>query len=138
LTYSSFIRSTAVGIASAAILAQAAFASGEPKNQWPFTRPVGGRAVESVVASTTARADAATRARRLRGEAMNRRYGLGSGDIQGEPKNEAPFTRPSTVVISSGRGFDWTSGGIGAAGGIGTALAGAGVLLVARRSPRTA
>ena len=56
--------------------------------------------------------------------------------IQGEPKNEPPFTRPATVVVVSGSGFDWTDGGIGAAAGIGIALSAVGLFGVARRSPR--
>ena len=58
--------------------------------------------------------------------------------IQGEPKDEPPFTRPATVVVVSSGGFDWTDGGIGAAAGIGIALAGAGALVLTRKSPRTA
>jgi hypothetical protein len=117
LTFSTIIRCTAVAIASAAILTQAALAGGEPKNQWPFTRPVGARTPQAVAAQ------------RQQADAV----------IQGEPKNEPPFTRPATVVVSSGSiGFDWTSGGIGAAAGLGAALAGTGALLVARRSPRRA
>jgi hypothetical protein len=118
LTFSTIIRSTAVAIGSAAILAQAALAGGEPKNEWPFTRPVGDRTPQAVSETKQQQAGPA---------------------IQGEPKNEPPFTRPATVVVSSGSvGFDWTSGGIGAAAGLGAALAGTGALLVARRSPRTA
>ena len=58
--------------------------------------------------------------------------------IQGEPKNEPPFTRPATVVVGARSGLDWTWGGIGAAAGIGITLAGAGAVLAARKSPRTA
>ncbi len=54
-------------LAATAILAAAAAA--EPKNQWPFTRPVSGRVLAQVV--TTVRAATVP---------------------AGEPKNEAPFT----------------------------------------------
>jgi hypothetical protein len=108
------IRLAAVALAAAAILAQSALAGGEPKNEWPFTRPVAERSPQAAGHRAT------------------------EPPIQGEPKSEAPFTRPATVVVSSAGGFDWTSGGIGAAGGLGAALAGAGAVLVARKSPRPA
>jgi hypothetical protein len=109
---------TAAGTLAAVLtLAPIALAGGEPKNEPPFTRPVGQRT--SLGITTTARANPA---------------------IQGEPKNEPPFTRPATVVVVSGGngGFDWTDGGIGVAAGIGIALAGAGAMVLTRKSPRTA
>jgi hypothetical protein len=111
------LRVTAVGLAAAAILVQSALASGEPKNEWPFTRPV------TVPSSQTAASPVARRA-----------------SIQGEPKNEAPFTRPATVVIASSRGFDWTSGAIGGAAGLGVAILGTGgfLLVAGRKSARPA
>ena len=39
MTRSKLIRTTIVSLAGAAILGQPAIAGGEPKNQWPFTRP---------------------------------------------------------------------------------------------------
>jgi hypothetical protein len=78
---------------------------GEPKNQLPFTRPV--------------------------------EPALVSPEIRGEPKNEPPFTRPvelAPVVVRSGGGFDWTSGGLGALGAGGAALAGYGLVLARRRA----
>ena len=67
----------------------------EPKNQWPFTRPVAAHA-RSLAANEVGHGAS--------------RYLIG----QGEAKNEAPFT---TVVVtrSSGGGTDWielTLGGI--------------------------
>lgn len=135
MTYSSIIRSTAVGLVAAAVLAGSAFAGGEPKNQWPFTRSV---ERTTQVATKRAQADAATRALELRSEAMNRRYHLGGYAPQGEAKNEIPFTEPPTVVVRSSAGFDWTSGGIGVISGIGLALAGAAGTALARKSPRSA
>jgi len=103
--------------AAAATLAGTAAAGGEPKNQWPFTRPVGERSPQAAPHSTA-----------------------GGPAIQGEPKNEPPFTQPTTVVITSGSGFHWADGGIGAAAGIGITLAGTGAFLVvvARRATRPA
>jgi hypothetical protein len=53
-----------------------------------------------------------------------------SAAVQGEPKNKPPFTRPvpraPTIVVRAGGGFDWTDAGIGAAAGLGVALAAAG------------
>ena len=62
-----------VALAAAAVFAQgAALASGEPKNEPPFTRQV---PQERSVAAATHTATIAA---------------------QGEPKNEPPFTRPVT------------------------------------------
>jgi hypothetical protein len=119
VTRSKLLRTTIVSFAGAAVVGQSAFAAGEPKNQWPFTRPVATRAAQAA-AHPTARHEPA---------------------IQGEAKNELPFTRPASVVVvanDSGTGFDWTAGGIGAAAGLGLALTGAGAVLVTRKSPRTA
>ena len=62
--------------------------------------------------------------------------------VGGEQKNELPFTQPGSdvtpVVVRGGDGFDWTDGGIGVAAGIGIALAGAGAMVLDRKSPRTA
>jgi hypothetical protein len=116
MTRSTIIRTSVVAFAAAATFAQAALASGEPKNEWPFTRPVAQR-TQQAAQHTAAQADPV---------------------IQGEPKNEPPFTRPATVVVVSGGGFSWTDGAIGGVAGLGVAIAGTGALLVARRSPRTA
>jgi hypothetical protein len=116
MTRSTILRTTAVAFAAAAGFAQAAFAGGEPKNEWPFTRPVAQR-TQQAAQHTAAQADPV---------------------IQGEPKNDLPFTRPATVVVVSGGGFSWTDGAIGGAAGLGVAIAGSGALLVARKSPRTA
>ena len=117
MTFSKSLRSAIVALALASTFAQAAAAGGEPKNEWPFTRPVGQRTTQAVVA--TARVNP---------------------PIQGEPKNEPPFTRPATavVVVSGGHDFQWADTGIGAAAGIGIALSGLGALALARKSPRAA
>lgn len=106
----------ALSLAIAATTAAAAAAAGEPKNEWPFTRPVGERTTQAAIATPRPELP-----------------------LQGEPKNEPPFVRPTTVVVASADGgFDWIDGGIGAAGGIGIALAGTGAAIVARKSPRAA
>lgn len=116
MTYAQFLRSTAVGLAAAGILAQSALAGGEPKNQWPFTRTLDNRSTQGVARST-----------------------VPAPMSQGEMKNEAPFVRPATIVAAgSGGGFSWTDAAIGGVAGIGVALAGAGALAVARKPPRPA
>jgi hypothetical protein len=114
LTFSRTIYTAVALLTVTAFLAQSALGGGEPKNEWPFTRSVGARTTEGMTPANVA------------------------PSIQGEAKSEPPFTRPATIVVSSGGGFDWTSGGIGAAAGVGAALAGAGALLVVRKSPWTA
>ena len=118
MTRSKLIRTTIVSLAGAAVLGQPALAGGEPKNQWPFTRPVEARSAQAATHST-ARTEPA---------------------IQGEAKNSLPFTRPATIVVASSGsdGFDWTAGAIGAGAGLGLALAGTGAVLVARKSPLSA
>jgi hypothetical protein len=115
MTFTHLFRFSAVAVAAAAIFSQSALAGGEPKNQWPFTRPISQpRAVQA---------------------AANQSDPV----VQGEPKNEQPFTRHvATIVVRSSDGFSWTDGAIGAIAGIGLALSGAGVLTVARKTPRTA
>jgi hypothetical protein len=106
----------ALSLVTAAATAAAATAAGEPKNEWPFTRAVGDRTTQAAIATPRPELP-----------------------LQGEPKNEPPFVRPTTVVVvSADGGFDWVDGGIGAAAGIGVALAGAGAALVARKSPQVA
>ena len=69
----SSLRTTAVAAVGAALLAQAAFAGGESKNQQPFTRHANDHAFK---ATTTTDPPAA---------------------IHGEPKNQLPFTRVVTT-----------------------------------------
>jgi len=64
------LRTGAVALGATVIVAQAAFAGGEPKNQRPFTRPVATRSTQSMQHQLRA-----------------------NPPIQGEPKNELPFTR---------------------------------------------
>ena len=118
------LRTSAVGILLSAVLAQVAVAGGEPKNEWPFTRPVVTRT--SQAAAHVARAS--------------------SPVIQGEPKNELPFTRPvaqpATIVVQASGGFSWTDGAIGLVSGLGLAIVGVGATGLARgarrETPRTA
>jgi hypothetical protein len=109
------LRTIAIGLAAVAVLAQAGFAFGEPKNEWPFNRPLDGRTTQAAVHHTS----------------------QFDPLIQGEPKNVQPFIRPATVVAGSRDGFDWSSGGVGVAAGLGLAITGTGVVRLARKSPRT-
>ena len=104
-------------------LAPAALAGGEPKNEWPFTRPVTSERAPAQVAATSA------------------------NDIvpRGEPKNEPPFTRPvsegATIVVRGESGFDWLDATLGALAGLGIALVVFGALtlrLPRRQAPRHA
>lgn len=113
------LRSSAVAAVGAAVLAQTALAGGEPKNEWPFTRPV--------VTRTTQASTAVAKA---------------PPEIRGEPKNELPFTRvvtqPATIVVRSDGGFSWTDGALGLVAGVGIALSGAAAVGLTRRSPQAA
>ena len=133
---------TATGtLAVVLTLAPVALGGGEPKNEWPFTRPVGQRTTQGVTTRTPNQNEAAMRAavgKARTHSVMHRSSTETTPAIQGEPKNEPPFIRPATVVVVSRSGFDWTDGGIGAAAGIGIALAGAGAMALTRKSPRTA
>jgi hypothetical protein len=115
MTLTRRLRIALATVACVAIAAPAAFAAGEPKNQWPFTRPVG----ESSPAA------------------------LGShAGLAGEPKNELPFTRTvagPTVLLRTSDGFDWADAGIGALAAVGlavVALAGVALRTANGRRPR--
>ncbi len=118
------LRTSAAGIVLTAVLAQAALATGEPKNELPFTRPVAARTAQAATKTVQA----------------------SSPVIQGEPKNELPFTRPvsepATIVVRGSSGFSWTDGAIGLIAGLGVAIVGVGATTLARGAqrgtPRTA
>ena len=134
-------------LAAAALIAQGALAGGEPKNEWPFTRPADTRSTQAVRHSTSSNPV-------IQGEPKNEwpftrpadtrstqgaRHSTSSNPvIQGEPKNEPPFTRPVIVVAGDRNGFSWRDSALGGLGGVGITLAGAGALLATRKSPRTA
>src|SRR5689334_18879915 len=50
--HSRFFSGSLVALIGSAVLAQGALAGGEPKNEWPFTRIVGVRTVQSATHST--------------------------------------------------------------------------------------
>ena len=108
------LRTSAAGILLMAVLAQAAVAAGEPKNEWPFTRPAVARASQAATHTPE----------------------TSSPVIQGEPKNELPFTRPveqpATIVVRGSSGFSWTDGAIGLLAGLGIATVGAGATVLGR------
>ncbi|HEY0416257.1 MAG TPA: hypothetical protein VGC78_07710 [Gaiellaceae bacterium] len=139
-------RKNAVALATTAALLTAAtpaFAGGEPKNEWPFTRPVITR-TPTDAGINTSKADIAPR-----GEAKNEwpftrrvttreaatapRGAAGQTAPRGEAKNEPPFTVPVVTVVSSGgSSFDWIDAAIGAAVGIGLAVSATGGLVLLR------
>jgi hypothetical protein len=100
--------------ALATVTAIAAFApsalAGEPKNEAPFTRTV----------TPTSQPI----------------------DVASEPKNGPPFTQPvpdiRTMVVRGSDGFDWSAAALGAAAGVGAALAAAGGITLARNPRRLA
>ena len=122
--HTQILRTSAAGILLTAVLAQAAVAGGEPKNELPFTRPVVARASQAATHTPQASSPA----------------------IQGEPKNELPFTRPveqpATIVVRGSSGFSWIDGAIGLIAGLGVAIVGVGATVLARgaqrETPRTA
>ena len=143
------IRSTFVVLLGASALAASASAGGEPKNQWPFTRPVGDRTTQAAASSSSVQEPV------IQGEPKNeppftRPVGNRTTQaaastspvqepvIQGERKNEPPFTRPATVIVQSSGGFSWTDAGIGLMAGIGIAASGVGIITLARKSPLAA
>lgn len=135
----SFI-SSVVAVIVTAVVAQAALAGGEPKNEWPFTRPVQARAVQSVYAAVSPARVAAEAKNEL---PFTRRLAVtqtGSA-ASGEAKNDLPFTRSAAAVVSesSGSGFSWVDAALGLILGVSLTLAAVGGAQLARhRVPRTA
>jgi hypothetical protein len=146
MTAIKLLRRAAVVAAGTAILAQAAAAAGEPKNEWPFTRPVGERTPQAATLARTASTD-------VRGEPKNElpftrpvgrrttqnatQPASGGTAGTGEPKNEPPFVQ-TAIVSPSGQGFDWTDGAIGGMAGTGIGLLAAGLLLITHKTPHPA
>jgi hypothetical protein len=135
------IRIALAAFVVAAIAIPSAFGAGEPKNQKPFTRHVGGAATPVRIVSVasgggspeisgepkneypfTAKAVADPGLERALREASSPSLGLG------ESKAEPPFTAP--VIIAGPRSFDWTDAGIGALAALGLCLLGAGAYLL--------
>lgn len=121
-----------VALAAVAVLLPSV-SRAEPKNQFPFTRPVGAKVRTLAVNEAghgLARATGALPDRKATGSGAATLQGytnLGpatagqSGSLnvpatepQGEPKNELPFTRPaigaSSAATTSRSGFDWIEG----------------------------
>jgi hypothetical protein len=122
----------------ASAMSASAFAGGEPKNEWPFTRHVATRSVQSTgnaAATTVGQGEAKNELPFTRPVAVYPDQ-LGAG----EQKNELPFT--ATVVgepPASTSGLDWLDALL-----VGTvvgslAIGGSAVLLLTRREvPRAA
>jgi hypothetical protein len=73
MTVTTTIRVALATLFAAAVAAPAALSAGEPKNEWPFTRPVGDRSTAQVQGQSAP---------------------VTSPEVRGEAKNEWPFTRP--------------------------------------------
>ena len=139
--HSRFFSGSLVALIGSAVLAQGALAGGEPKNEWPFTRIVGVRTVQSATHSTISSGRAAAEAknevpftRKVEATRMNR-------IATGEPKNEAPFTNvpPAVGGGGDGVGFSWIDASIGLVLGISTTTAAIGGTFLARHKlPRPA
>jgi hypothetical protein len=138
--HSRFFSSSLVILIVSVVVAQGALAGGEPKNEWPFTRVVGVRTVQSAAHSTISSARVAAEAKN---EApFTRRVEAARVDrvATGEPKNEPPFTNvPMVMGDGGGVGFSWIDASIGLVLGISTATAAIGGTLLARHKlPRPA
>jgi hypothetical protein len=135
-----YLSSWLIALIVSAVVAQAALAGGEPKNEWPFTRVVGIRSVQSATHSTISAARVAAEAKN---EAPFTRL-VEATRVEraatGEPKNEAPFTNVAAVVGDGGEvGFSWIDASIGLVLGISTTVAAIGGTLIARHKlPRPA
>ena len=135
-----YLSSWLVALIVSAVVAQGALAGGEPKNEWPFTRAVGVRSVQSATHSTISSARVAAEAKN---EAPFNRLVRATGverAATGEPKNEPPFTNVAAVAGGQGGvGFSWIDASIGLVLGISTTMAAiGGTLLVRRTLPRPA
>ncbi len=135
-----FLSSSMVVVVVSAVLAQAALAGGEPKNEPPFTRSVAVRTAQSAVETASSPARVAAEAKN---EApFTRQVAATPVDpgTSGEPKNELPFTTAVAVGgDESGSGFSWIDATLGVVLGVCTTLAALGVTLLARHKvPRTA
>jgi hypothetical protein len=132
--HSRFFIGSLVTLVVSAALAQGALAGGEPKNEWPFTRVVGVRTVQSASHSTISSARVAAEAKNE--TPFTRKVEATQVDrvATGEPKNEPPFTNVSTMVGDGGGvGFSWIDASIGLVLGISTTTAAIGGTLLARR-----
>jgi hypothetical protein len=133
------IRIVTAALVMAGSLVPVALAGGEPKNDAPFTRPVGDRTTAS------AQVQAAEQVVGV-GEAKNQlpftrpvvdgKSALAQSVARGEAKNDLPFTQVVESPAGSGSGFDWGDAGIGVGAGLGIAAMVAGGLLLAYRGPR--
>ena len=145
MTFAPHIRIAIAAVTCAAVAAPAAVAAGEPKNQPPFTRPVGVLVERHVAVTTTA--DPAgepknqvpfTRAISSGTSASAHAVRLGPS-IAGEPKNDAPFVRSvstTPVLVQTSDGFDWGDAGVGAIAVLILGCVILGAVAAAHRRPR--
>jgi len=137
------LTSSILAVAVAAVVAQAALAGGEPKNELPFTRPVPARVTQAVPRLSAERVRLATEQKNegpfTRAVVSAHRQPA----VRGESKNELPFTAAASADVPAtpgpGSGFSWTDALLGVVLGVSLSAAAAGAALLARRRvPRTA
>jgi hypothetical protein len=129
-------------VAVSAIMAHAALAAGEPKNERPFTRQVADRVSQSASRPTAQQVRLASE---QKNEAPFNRHVVvihRQPSVRGESKNMLPFTAAAPVGATAGdagSGFNWTDTALGVVLGVSFSLAAAGATLLARRRvPRPA
>lgn len=132
--------SSVLPIAVSVVVAHAALAGGEPKDERPFTGTVPGHISQLASAATHSRVAAEQKNEapftRLAGATLRQ------PTVVGESKNELPFTAaasPSAAAGDSGSGFSWMDAVLGGVLGVSLSIAAAGATLLARRKvPRPA
>jgi hypothetical protein len=131
------IRIVTATLILAGSLVPVALAGGEPKNEWPFTRPVNDRALSQAQSS---RAQIRVGVGETKNELpFTRRVvdeqAVAQSSVTGEAKNDLPFTQVVESPAGSGSGFDWGDAGIGVGAGLGIGALLAGGLLLTYRGP---
>jgi len=129
-------------VAVSAVVANAALAGGESKNERPFTAPAVG-AVQSAAHLAPAPARLAAEQKNELPFTRPATVAHPQPAVSGEAKNELPFTATAASAVAatggSGSGFSWTDAALGVLFGVLISAAAAGAALVARHKvPRPA
>ena len=129
-------------VAVSAVVANAALAGGESKNERPFTAPAVG-AVQSAAHLAPAPARLAAEQKNELPFTRPATVAHPQPAVSGEAKNELPFTATAASAVAatggSGSGFSWTDAALGVFFGVLISAAAAGAALVARHKvPRPA
>ena len=130
-------------VAVSAVVANAALAGGEPKNERPFTAPAAVGAVKSAAHLAPAPARLAAEQKNELPFTRPTTVAHPQPAVSGEAKNELPFTATATAAVAAtggpGSGFSWTDAALGVFFGVLISAAAAGAALVARHKvPRPA